>query len=73
MKNSREYFSFARVFYEATEGMSDTEKLNWYENIIKYALVDDYEPNLKPANKGIWIVVKPILDKSFKNYKNRKN
>ena len=73
MKNDREYINFVRSFYESSKNLSEKDRLNFYDSILGYSFEDNFEPKLTKANVSLWMLVKPILDKSFVNYKNRKN
>jgi len=72
MKSEREYINFLRSFYDSIDELEDEDRLKMYDAIFKYSFEDGYEPDFKGINKSIWMLIKPILDKSFINYKNRK-
>jgi hypothetical protein len=73
MKNEREYINFLRSFYESAKNLSEKDRLNFYDSILGYSFDDNFKINLSKNNLSLWTLVKPILDKSFTNYKNRKN
>lgn len=58
-----------RSFYEAVETLTNKDKPRMYEAIIKYSFEDNYEPNFKGTLATVWLLIKPILDNSFKQYK----
>lgn len=72
MKNEREYINFVRSFYETGKNLGDKDRLNFYDSILGYSFDDDYKTTLTKNNTSLWTLIKPILDKSFINYKNRK-
>ena len=70
MKQDRKKFYFMRSFYEAVETLPKKDRPKMYEAIIKYSLEDDYNPEFTGNLATMWILIKPILDNSFKQYKN---
>lgn len=73
MKNEelkyRPYFTFYKSYYEAIKEYDIEQRVEFYEAIIEYALF------LKPPEfknntvKNLFILIKPILDKSNKRYR----
>ena len=72
MKKDREYFNFIRSFYDAVDVLPNKDKPKMYEAIVKYSFEDDFEPKFTGTLLSVWLLIKPILDKSFTNYKNRR-
>ena len=70
MKSNRKKFNFMKSFYEAVETLPAKDKPKMYEAIIKYSFEDDYKPNFKGILATVWILIQPILDTSYKQYKN---
>jgi len=70
MKQDRKKFNFMKSFYEAVESMPKRDRPRMYEAIIKYSFEDNYEPDFTGSLATAWILIKPILDNSFKQYKN---
>lgn len=70
MKEKRTKFNFMRSFYESIETLPKKDRPKLYEAIIKYSFEDDYNPDFKGLLNTVWLLIKPILDKSFKQYKN---
>lgn len=69
-KKDRKKFNFMKSFYEAVETLPKKDRQKMYEAIIKYSFEDDYVPEFKGGLKTAWILIQPILDASFKQYKN---
>lgn len=70
MKQERKKFNFMKSFYEAVESMPKKDRAKMYEAIIKYSFEDDFTPDFKGNLATSWILIKPVLDNSFKQYKN---
>lgn len=69
-KKDRNKFYFMRSFYEAVETLTNKDKSRMYEAIIKYSFEDSYVPEFKGTLATVWLLIKPVLDNSFKQYKN---
>ncbi len=69
-KSDRNKFNFMKSFYEAVETLPEKDKSKMYEAIIKYSFEDDYQPHFKGTLSTVWILIKPILDNSFKQFQN---
>lgn len=69
-KKDRKKFNFMKSFYEAVETLPKKDRQKMYEAIIKYSFEDDYVPEFKGGLRTAWILIQPILDTSFKQYKN---
>lgn len=69
-KKDRNKFYFMRSFYEAVETLTNRDKSKMYEAIIKYSFEEDYVPEFKGTLATAWLLIKPVLDNSFKQYKN---
>lgn len=70
MKSERKKFNFMKSFYEAVETLPPKDRPKMYEAIIKYSFEDNYNPDFKGVLATVWILIKPILDNSHKQYKN---
>ncbi len=70
MKQDRKKFNFMKSFYEAVERLPKKDRPKMYEAIIKYSFEDNYKPDFKGTLATVWILIQPILDTSFKQYKN---
>lgn len=70
MKSERNKFNFMKSFYEAVESMPKKDRPKMYEAIIKYSFEDDYKPDFKGSLATAWILIQPILDKSYKQFRN---
>lgn len=70
MKQERKKFYFMKSFYEAVESMPKKDRPKMYEAIIRYSFDDDYSPDFKGNLATSWILIKPVLDNSYKQYKN---
>lgn len=70
MKSERKKFNFMKSFYEAVETLPEKDKPKMYEAIIKYSFEDDYKPDFKGILATVWILIQPILDTSYKQYRN---
>lgn len=70
MKSERNKFNFMKSFYEAVESMPKKDRPKMYEAIIKYSFEDDYNPDFKGSLATAWILIQPILDKSYKQFRN---
>jgi len=70
MKQDRKKFNFMKSFYDAVESMPKKDRPKLYEAIIKYSFEDGYKPDFTGNLATIWILIKPILDKSYQQYQN---
>jgi len=68
-KQSRDYFTFFRSFFDAISDLDDTAQLELYRAIAQYSL-DGEEPELKGIASTIWKVIFPNLRNSRKQYEN---
>ncbi|OPZ65922.1 MAG: hypothetical protein BWY85_00281 [Firmicutes bacterium ADurb.Bin506] len=57
-------FTFFRSYYEAARELPDRQRLALYDAVIKYGL-DGEELNLTGIPKSLFILIKPVLDKSI--------
>lgn len=64
-------FTFFHSFYEAAQGLKEKERLQFYEAIINYSIIGD-EPELCDVAKAMFLLVKPVLDKSREKSKSGK-
>lgn len=69
-KQDRKKFNFMKSFYEAVETLPKRDRPKIYEAIIKYSFEDDYIPDFTGTLATVWILIQPILDTSYKQYKN---
>ncbi|MFR3329535.1 MAG: DUF6291 domain-containing protein [Odoribacter splanchnicus] len=69
--NQKEAFLFYRTFFESIETLSKRSKLLAYEAIMKYAFYQEMPENLPPRILAIFIIAKPLLDASHRNYLKR--
>lgn len=69
-KCDRKAFNFMKSFYDAIETLPKKKQPLIYEAIVKYSFDDEFEPNFTGQLLTVWLLIKPILDKSFTNYKN---
>lgn len=68
----KESFIFYKSFYEAARDLPKEIKLEVLTVIIEYALYGTQSEDMKPFAKGIFSLVKPIIDKNNKRYNNGK-
>lgn len=64
-------FTFFHSFYEAAQGLKEKERLQFYEAIINYSITGE-EPELCDVAKSMFLLVKPVLDKSREKSKSGK-
>lgn len=69
-KKDRKAFNFMRSYYDAIKTFPKSQQSKLYEAIVKYSFEDDYMPNFNGTLAMAWLLIQPILDKSFINYKN---
>ena len=62
---------FYASYYEAIKELPDEEQGKVYKAIIDYAMMK-IEPDLSGIAKAIFVLIKPTLDASIKNYENGK-
>ena len=72
MKNERKAFNFLKSYYEAIESMPKKHRARLYEAIIKYSFDDNFSPDFSGDLATFWILIKPNLDNSYKQYLNGK-
>lgn len=66
----REFFPFYFSFHDALRELEDADRLTMYDSITKYGFYG-VEPELKTAIvRACWKLIKPILEKSQRNYVN---
>ena len=70
MKHDRKKFNFMKSFYDAVESMPKKYRPKMYEAIIKYSFEDGYDPSFTGSLATAWILIKPILDKSYQQFQN---
>ena len=63
---SRKQFTFYRSFYDAVLDLAEDDRLGVYEAIIAYALDRKKPEDLSGVQKTAFILVKPVLDSSWK-------
>lgn len=64
-------FTFFHSFYEAAQGLKEKERLQFYEAIINYSITGE-EPELCDVAKSMFLLAKPVLDKSREKSKSGK-
>ena len=64
MADDRKAFTFFRSYYEAASQLPKTQRLSYYDAVVKYAL-DGEEPLLTGVAKAMFILSKPNLDTSI--------
>lgn len=69
-EKKREGFIFYRSFALAAETLKKSEKLLFYEHIIKYALNGEEPDPDHRASYSMFLLVKPQLDANFRRYEN---
>ena len=62
----RKQFTFFRSFYDAVTDLPEDVRLGVYEAIIAYALDKKVPEKLEGAQKTAFILVKPVLDASWR-------
>ncbi len=63
----RQYFTFYESFFQAIDKLPDDVQLPVYRGVAEYALYRR-EPDLKGIGDIVWILLKPVLDKSWVNF-----
>ena len=70
MEPIREYFPFYYSFTDALQELDERDRLAIYDGITNYAFFGT-EPDLKSVvARACWKLIKPLLEKSQRNYKN---
>lgn len=59
----RQGFTFFRSYYEAAKELPDTQRLAFYDAVMRYGLNDE-QSDLEGMVRALFILVKPNLDKS---------
>ena len=72
MEEKRESFVFYASFYEALQGCPDDIRLAVYEEIMRYAIYPDYEPQLTGIGKSLFTLVRPQIDANIRRRENGK-
>lgn len=62
---------FYSSYYEAIKELPAEEQGKVYKAVVDYAM-EQIEPNLSGISRAIFILIKPTLDASIKNYENGK-
>ena len=66
----REFIPFYFSYYDSFQELEDTDRLAMYDGITSYGFYGN-EPVLKSAiARACWKLIKPLLEKSRKNYEN---
>ena len=63
----RDNFLFYRSFYDATSDLGDDDRLKVYDCICEYAFKGK-EPTGNGLVKTVFLLIKPLLDESYKRY-----
>ncbi len=66
---TREYFPFFRSFEEALTDLDDSTRLTLYKAIARYGLYGE-EPALTGLARSMWVLMRPNLQNSRKQYEN---
>ena len=64
----RNSFVFHRSYYDALQTLSIKNRLKMYDVLAKYALDHEEPKNLPKQVLGIFLMLKPNIDSSNKNY-----
>lgn len=67
----RDSFIFYRSFAEAIGSLSNRDRLRLFDALIAYAL-DDVEPDLSGAARGMFMLIRPQIDANNRRYENGK-
>lgn len=70
MEIERESFIFYKSFYEAVSGLPADIRLEVFTSIIEYGLYGRQPENLKPFARGIFTLVKPVIDVNTARWQN---
>lgn len=68
----RDSILFYRSFYEAIRGLPKDIQLEIYTAIMEYGLNGNLAENLKPVAKGMFALIKPVLDNNNTRFENGK-
>lgn len=68
---SRESFIFYKSFFEAAQSLKNSERLKFYDALIKYAL-DGVEPEGSGSYIALYTIAKPLIDVNNQRYENGK-
>lgn len=68
----QEFFIFYKSFYEAIKDLPKDIRLEVMTTIIEYALYETLPENLKPFTKGMFSLIKPVIDASKTRRENGK-
>lgn len=68
----RDSILFYRSFYEAIQGLSKDIQLEIYTAVMEYGLNGVVPDNLKPVAKGMFALMKPVLDSNNVRFENGK-
>lgn len=68
----RDSILFYRSFYEAIQGLQKDIQLEIYTAVMEYGLNGVAPDNLKPVAKGMFALIKPVLDMNNTRFENGK-
>ena len=68
----RDSILFYRSFYEAIQGLQRDIQLEIYTAIMEYGLNGVVPDNLKPVARGMFALMKPVLDTNNVSFENGK-
>lgn len=72
MEIERDYILFYRSFHEAIRCMPDDVQLELYRGMLDYWFYNQEPENLKPVSKGMFALMKPVIDKNRTRAENGK-
>lgn len=68
----RDSILFYRSFYEAIRGLQKDIQLEIYTAIMEYGLNGNLTENLKPVARGMFALIKPVIDNNNVRFENGK-
>jgi hypothetical protein len=68
---NRESFVFYKSFFEAAQSLKNSERLRFYDALIKYAL-EGVEPEGSGSYIALYTIAKPLIDANNQRYENGK-
>lgn len=68
----RDSILFYRSFYEAIKGLSKDIQVEIYSAVMEYGLNGNLPENLKPVAKGMFALMKPVIDNNNVRLENGK-
>ena len=65
----RSSFTFYRSFFKAIESLPKSKQLEVYRAVVRFGL-DGEDSELAGVSAAIFEIIRPILEKNLKNFKN---